>query len=421
MNRIVGSLVLLMASVQLFGQSVDVSPYTFYGYGDKRLNNGAASSGMGGFSTAYLSPYGTESNFMNPAANQNLRMTNFVLEGTSKFMKLDDGVQDETQSVTYLSRASLGFPISSKATAGIGFQPFSTVGYSLNAIDETSDPKTATRFEGEGGLNTLHLMGSYNITPEFSVGVRADYLFGELNRKETLTVDGAQLNTDYSNDNEIDGFNFTGGLSYLKKLKDDKFIMVGATYGIGSDLNANQEYSVRTYQLNPANFMEFNVDTVTYSKSKQDVKLPSTGSFGISYGENMKWGLGAQVDWEKTSAFDLVNSNQTLNDRFKTVVGGYYIPQFNSFRSYFARATYRAGVFYEKTPITIDNQDIADYGITFGIGLPVGKVTDPSELNIGIALGQRGTTDNNLVKESYANLKVSFTLNDAWFKRRKYD
>lgn len=422
MNRILGSLVLLvMAGIQLFGQNIDVSPYTFYGYGDKRMNNGAASYGMGGLSTAYESTFGTESNFMNPAANQKLRLTNFIFEGSGNFVKLENETQTEKQSSTYISMVSLGFPISEKVTAGIGFQPFSTVGYRLSEINESVNPKTINRFEGEGGLNTLQLMGSYKVTPEFSVGVRADYLFGELNRKEVLSVGNSYLLTDYNSRNDVGGFSFTGGLYYSKKINKDKFFSIGATYGMGSNLGANQEYLVRTYQVNPGNFREFNVDTVQYSESKQSVELPQNASIGISLGKDLKWSVGAQVDWEKTSAFELVNEKQKLNNRLRASIGGYYIPQFNSFRNYFDRATYRAGAYYEKTPLVVNGKDIIDYGITFGVGLPVGSVTDPSELNIGVALGQRGTTSNNLVKESYANLKISFTLNDAWFKRRKYD
>ncbi|MXV37524.1 hypothetical protein GO491_02355 [Flavobacteriaceae bacterium Ap0902] len=421
MNRIVGSLVLILVSVQLFGQNIDVSPYTFYGYGDLRMNNGAASYGMGGLGTSYLSTYGTESNFMNPAANRNLRMTNFIFEGTSQFVRSENATDGIDQSTTYLSRVSLGFPVSDKATAGIGFQPYSTVGYEINNINENTNPRSASRFDGDGGLNAFQLLGSYNLTPTLSIGVRADYIFGDINRKELFTVEGAQLITDYNNQNDIDGFKFTGGLSYWKKLKDNKFLSIGGTYGIGSNLSSDQEYTVRTYKVDPANFIEYNIDTLQYSQNREDVKLPANASFGISYGKELKWSVGAQVDWENTSDFSLINQPQELNNRLKAAIGGYYIPQFNSFRSYFARATYRAGAYYEQTPIVINGKELTDYGITFGIGLPVGKVTDPSELNIGVALGQRGTTSDNLIKESYANLKVSFTLNDAWFKRRKYD
>lgn len=421
MNRILSSLVLLMMLSQITAQSISISPYSAFGYGDKRLDYGAATFGMGGLSTAYQSPFGTETNFMNPAANQNLRLTNFVFEGSMDMTNFKSDEDDFSRSTTYLSRISLGFPLGNKWQAGFGFQPFSALGYNVGAYDYESEYSTINRFEGDGGLNTLQFMTSYNLTPEIAVGLRANYLFGNLNKTEEFSVEDNQLTTGYENFNKINGFTFTGGLSYFKEISENRHLSVGATYGLGSNINAEQEYLVRTFQVIPTNYTEFNIDTIQYNYSDQKVRIPQNVSLGVSYGEDLKWNIGAQVDWEKTSAFNLVNDNLEMNDRFRTAVGGYYIPQFNSFRSYFARATYRAGAYYEQTPINVGGEDISDYGITFGIGLPVGKVTDPSELNIGVQLGQRGTTNSNLVKENYAKVKLSFTLNDSWFQRRKYD
>ena len=36
-------------------------------------------------------------------------------------------------------------------------------------------------------------------------------------------------------------------------------------------------------------------------------------------------------------------------------------------------------------------------------------------------LGQRGTLQNNLVKENYVTFRLGFTLNDRWFQRYQYD
>lgn len=421
MNRIIGSCILLWMMITATAQDISISPYSAFNYGDKRFDNGAASFGMAGLSTAYLSPFGTESNFINPAANQNLRLTNFTFEGTMDMTRFSNDNENFSRSATYISRIALGFPLGKKWRAGFGFQPFSALGYKASNYDYTSQPNTVNQFVGEGGLNSLHAMVSRNLSDEFAIGLRSNYIFGRLNKSEIFSASGAQLTTAYINENDINGFTLTGGLSYHKKLENNKFFTAGATYGLGSNIAADQNYLVKTYQVHPTSFAEFNVDTVQYANSDRKVRIPENASLGVSYGKDLKWSIGAQLDWEKNSAFDLQFDSQESNDRIRLAAGGYYIPQFNSFRSYFARATYRGGVFYEKTPITIQGEDITDYGITFGIGLPVGKVTDPSELNVGLELGQRGTTNSNLVKENYANIKLSFTLNDSWFQRRKYD
>ena len=58
-------------------------------------------------------------------------------------------------------------------------------------------------------------------------------------------------------------------------------------------------------------------------------------------------------------------------------------------------------------------------GMTFGIGIPV--VSMFSNLNLAVEIGKRGTTDANLVEEKFANLKMSLSLNDRWFVKRKYN
>ena len=421
MRMILCSLILLLTLVQLNAQSISISPYSAFGYGDLRFNNGATSFGMGGLSTAYLSPFGTETNFMNPAANQNLRLTNFVFEGSTDMTSFKSDDDSFSRSATYLSNISLGFPLGNKWRGGVGFQPFSALGYKTGNYDYESDISTINQFEGNGGLNSLHFMTSYNLNSNWAVGVRANYLFGTLEKKEIFSASEAQLLTSYTHENQINGFVLNGGISYAKKTESNHLFTIGATYGLGSNINADQNYLVRTYQIIPTNFVEFNIDTINYSVSDRKVRIPENASFGIGYGKDLKWNIGAQIDWEKTSAFQLEHDATSSNNRIKAAVGGFYIPQFNSYRSYFERATYRGGVYYEKTPISVKGQDIQDYGITFGIGLPVGKVTDPSELNIGVQLGQRGTTQSNLVKETYANVKLSFTLNDSWFQRRRYD
>ena len=421
MNRILCSWILLLIMIPIAAQDISISPYSAYNYGDRRLDNGAASFGMAGLSTAFLSPFGTESNFMNPASNQNLRLTNFTFEGTMDMTRFKGSDDSFSRSATYISRIALGFPLGQKWRAGFGFQPFSALGYRVGNYDYTSEINTANQYIGEGGLNTLQFMLSRNLTNELAFGIRSNYIFGRMDKSEIFSASDVQLTTAYINENDINGFTFTGGLSYHKKYENNRFFTAGATYGLGSNIKADQSYLVKTYQVHPTNYTELNVDTVQFLGSERKVRIPENASLGVSIGKDLKWMVGAQVDWEKNSAFKLQFDPQESNDRVRLAAGGYYIPQFNSFRNYFARATYRGGVFYEKTPISIRGEDIKDYGITFGIGMPVGKVTDPSELNVGVELGQRGTTNSNLVKETYANIKLSFTLNDSWFQRRKYD
>jgi outer membrane protein assembly factor BamA len=110
-------------------------------------------------------------------------------------------------------------------------------------------------------------------------------------------------------------------------------------------------------------------------------------------------------------------------------LGGFYLPKINSISSYFKRITYRAGIRLEDTGILVSNNDsnnnftaVNDFGISFGLGLPLKQM---SSLNISLEYGQRGTTDNNLIKENYFNVGLSLSLTasgfQAWFRERRID
>ena len=82
----------------------------------------------------------------------------------------------------------------------------------------------------------------------------------------------------------------------------------------------------------------------------------------------------------------------------------------------------RRGIFgYEGTGLSLNNEDIDEFGITFGLGLPIGPGF--SNINLGFEYGQRGTTDSGLVKEDIFKVSVGFSLTEArkWFERRKFD
>ncbi|MGB0897576.1 MAG: hypothetical protein ACPGRW_09675, partial [Flavobacteriaceae bacterium] len=89
------------------------------------------------------------------------------------------------------------------------------------------------------------------------------------------------------------------------------------------------------------------------------------------------------------------------------------------FSSYWKRATYRAGMHFENTGLEINNEKINEFGISFGVGLPVGKWF--SNANLGLEVGKRGTTNRNLIQENFVNFQLSLSLNDRWFEKRKYN
>ena len=96
-----------------------------------------------------------------------------------------------------------------------------------------------------------------------------------------------------------------------------------------------------------------------------------------------------------------------------------YTPNHDALRGYFNRVQYRLGGYSSNSYLSIRGEQLTDYGITFGVGLPL-RGTKTS-FNLGMVLGQRGTLNNDLIKENYGMIHVSFTMHDFWFFKRQFD
>ena len=149
--------------------------------------------------------------------------------------------------------------------------------------------------------------------------------------------------------------------------------------------------------------------------------IPSFSSFGLGFGLDKKWFVGlnfksVQGNGYRNEFMSLDNVNFNQHNIYS--VGWFYLPKFDSFTSFFDRVTYRAGFKYIDGGLEVNQQDIKDFGINFGLGIPVGRL---SKANLGIEFGQRGTDDFGLIKENYLNFMIGVSLNDLWFIKSMYN
>src|SRR5690606_29628451 len=152
-------------------------------------------------------------------------------------------------------------------------------------------------------------------------------------------------------------------------------------------------------------------------------QVPTTTTWGVGCGEDMKWMLGTEYSFQAMGDFQnelSPASNMEYQDANTIRFGGYYIPDYTSFTSYLKRVVYRAGAKMSKSGIVVDNREINDFGITFGLGLPLGQGRNFSNVNIGFELGRRGTKYGDLVEENYFKINLGLALSDMdWFQKRK--
>ena len=430
MKRFV-TLSFLVAGYFLNAQSIGNSPYAAFGIGDVKYNTALETSSMGGISTAYVWDFNNRFNFSNPAANTNMELANITVEGTNEnnLYKSDYDGYDKAKHSTYLSNISIAFPLSKKVKFGLGYQPYSSKSYSVLTKEEISENLTqANLHSGKGTLSTVQGALSYQITPNFGLGLRTNFYFGKITDTEEVTFSNAELINGFENTNKVKVFNFTLGSIYQKKFDDDHKLSLGATYTLGNTGSMSTHYKNSTYYyLNTDTKAQ---ETVIEQKfEKNENLIPEAFSVGAGYGLNTKWFVGSQLDYTKSRTIQFQGQPLKYDNSYRISAGGWVLPNANNFRNYFSRITYRFGAYYEKGGLyalannATSGSNINQFAITGGVNLPYEKSNSSrmSSLDLGFEIGQRGTVKNNLISQTFFNFKVAVNFADLWFKKRLYD
>ncbi len=423
--------VLSFISVGYFlnAQSLSNSPYATYGIGDVKYDNTIETSSMGGISTAFISDFTSNFNFANPANNANFELTSIKLEATNEnnYFKSDYNNTKSTKHSTYLSNISLAFPLSPKLKMGLSYQPYSSKSYEI--IHTETNPETGVitgnRFKGSGTLNTAQIALGYEINDQLAVGARANYYFGNLYDLNELAVSNAELINGYETKNSIRNFNFTLGASYQKlNTRTDRKLTIGATTTFGNTSNITTDYTNSTYYYSDAaRTVKANESIIEKKSTNSNNLLPLQASVGVGYGEENKWFLSVQGDYKKGESIAYFGQSLDLANSYRISAGGWYLPNYNNFRSYFSRIVYRYGAFYEKGSLQIAGQNINKFGVSAGVLLPFknSSITRMSGLELGLEVGKRGTLKNNLINQNYINFKLGFNFADKWFRKVLYN
>lgn len=403
----------------LFAQNGTISPYSYFGIGDHRDNGTVDNQMMGG-----ISMYGDSIhiNLTNPAAYSKLRLTAYTAGLSHKEYRLKDWTEEQNVSKTNLDYLSIGFPIAKNAGFGFGIMPYSSVGYNLNAISVNGQGSEVTNvYTGSGGLNRLYASIGFEPIKYLSLGVTANFNFGTLEYERVQSVEGVQFGTLDNRESKVNGYDFKYALNYTPIIKDKYTLYTSVLVDTQGNLVSKNNQRLGSFSLDTgANVEVVDVNLDASNLRNTELKIPTRTTVGLGFGENKKWFLGGEYSFQKMSDFDntfLGLENVTYNDASTYAFGGYWIPDYRPLSSYFKRVTYRAGLRYDVSGLTVNNKEINNFGITFGLGLPLGG--DFSNLNLGFELGRRGTTDANLIEESYFKVNIGLSLNDRWFRQRK--
>lgn len=409
------------------------SPYTIQGIGD--VNSNALINNLGAGGVGISNGEAWHLNTLNPALLPQNTFTVFEM-GLGLDVRNISGLAGSQQNTSgELAYVNLGIPLKvNKWTMALGIRPYSTINYQVGTVDSTTfaDTRITSIFEGSGGLTDLNVSMGYKLVEGVAIGGRGSFLFGPMRREATIIADNSINNQQSLIDQvTVSDLQFGGGLSFYKILYDkgdtpkdstkakNSVVLrpkwrfnAGLTYDLEADLDGTRfRASENRNQFDRL----ISSDTILLD-APGSVLIPGKVGFGIGMERVNTWSLELNYttqDWTKYRNFDGAVSN--LSSAWAWRFGGSLTPDYQSVTSYFSRVTYRLGAKLERSPYMINNTPIDDFGINFGMSLPLSGL---SSLDMAFQYGVRGESTPGIVKEDYFKVYLGVTLNDVPWKKR---
>jgi len=438
---------MLLAIVGISAQAQEVSPYSRYGIGDISSPDFAASRSLGGLSAAYRDKYNI--NAVNPASYSFIRYATFEigLNSTTKWLQTTDSKYQTGDA--FLDYVAMAFPLGKNQGISFGLVPFSSMRYDLQSSTTDSLGNDYTRlYSGKGRTYDFYLGYSkatiINFRNVLSFGTNVAYRFGQLRYGEVLTLSdgGNSLSARRNSTLRVSDVVVTVGAQYrtcfscpdtlvtdpiqieAEQNKKHLYLTVGAYGGSPSNISSNISSTFDRFYISGSSVVT--VDTVSSTDdTKMKLRLPAQFGLGATLGDDIKWTVGLDLKYTFWNGFNSLSGGEPLQNSFRFGGGIELCPNISG-KGFVRRTRYRLGGYYDSGHLSISNKSIVEYGMTFGLGIPLKpKGKGEERLNIGFAAGSRGTTSNGLLQETFIKVSIGILLNasagyDNWFKKAKY-
>jgi long-subunit fatty acid transport protein len=401
----------IFLELNICAQNNTNSPYSMYGIGYIEPGGFGRNKAMGGTGIALPSEHSL--NNLNPASYKSIDSMNFIIETgiNSIYSEFSNKSQSQKNLNANFAYLAMGFRITRWWGNSIGLSPYSNVGYKINTqkqIEGTTSYADVT-IEGSGGLNQFYWGNSFKLNKNFSLGINAAYLFGTINQKEVSETD---VTGSISIDDEsfLRNFCFSYGAQYSFKLNKDWEGIIGAVYGNKTKLTPKHQISVL-----------YSGDTL-YSENKRSKDFYIPQYFGVGASVKFKNRYVLSLDYTQNNWSDIQNNTSGIKftNSSNIAAGLEIIPDLRPSSGFLKTLRYRVGGYYEKSYMSINEQQLKDYGVTAGIGFPILK--GKTFVNVSLSGGFKGVPGSSgNIKENYYKLNLNFTLFDLWFNRYKYD
>ncbi len=420
-TRLSLTFLLLCGTLALSAQVRIASPYSRYGLGDLSDVNNAWNLSMGQSSYALRNPL--HINFGNPASYTAFDSLSFLFEGgfSTEFVNLTSNLESTSRNYASVGYLNIGFPVTRWWKTQIGLLPFSDVGYNVGTI-ETKEVvgDIIHTYTGDGGINRFMWGNGFKIFKNLSIGFNVSYMFGNIDIASNVVYPDSLYYANLKVENFItmSDIYLDYGIQYYGKFKNGLEFTAGAIFAANAKMSSRADYLARTFFLSTTN-VEYIKDTVAMgNKYKGDILIPMIAGGGFSIGKPDKWIATIDGKWQNWSKFTAFGMSDSLVDSYRICGGAEFIPDIGNYNSYFKRIRYRVGFQYQGTYLSLRGKQLNEFSGSLGFGLPLRGTR--TMLNLGAQIGTRGTTAENLIRETYFKFILGFSIHEKWFVKKKY-
>lgn len=409
----------------VFSQTRTFSPFSRYGIGEINNKGFGRNAAMGGTGIGLRSQY--HLNSLNPASYSAIDTLSFYFESAlSGFSQSIESMGSSSNfSEVDFDYFAFGFPVTRKFFASFGIKPASNAGYSFNNITGSGTGASLQKAMGTGNITNLYGGVGYKIDSNWSFGAHINYWFGNINHTSFTEFVNDPDAYKYGIKNEIhlnDAF-FDFGLQYSNITGKNNRYTLGFTFSPKTAISGESSQLIaRGYNYDQdGNLFSMN-DTIEFVDNKwrkNTFELPLGFGLGGSFVIDNKLTLAADYStkqWADANFPD--NTTQTTNANYYNF-GAEWIPNERTGTKYFQRVRYRAGLHYVQDYIKLNGYQVKDFGMSFGLGLPLKRSN--TSVNLVFDIGSKGTSEPNQIKEKYTRFTLNFTMHEYWFVKRKFN
>jgi hypothetical protein len=385
-----------------YAQHSTSSPYSILGIGEidskiYGLNSGMANAGIGTYRSGFL-------NNTNPAAIA-IDSSFFIFDVSlsSNLSRYSTSEMTEYSNNTNVKKVAFGVRIFSKLAVSAGMLPYSNVQYRIQSdsyVEGRNQEKYASYYEGSGGLSKAYLTATYKLRPNLYVGVNASYLFGRINKTETLANQSIQTIS------EVDKILCDFGLMYNKRIAGSTLLSTGLVFGYESKIKLKNYKTL-------SSLGETETETSTYTS------LPGNVGAGVTIqnrsGRSYKI-LAIDYKFHNWANIKAPDNRMRYDNNHRINFGVEYIPNYRTPRHYFQRIQYQAGAHFEKSHQVINGKNISEMGATIGAVFPL--KSNYTQIFFSAGVGRRGGP--GLINEDFIRINLGVSVNQLWFIKWAY-